>query len=186
MWCLLDCRRLTAPTDGKWRAMLTLSTAPQNTSLTWHYMFGVQKVWIDVVIFVVFAAIHTAANARSPGLSKESGARDQAFSFVKELASSSVTVVGILLPLSLAAVGTLATKHVHFRVLANIFIGDTWLALSLSLGLLVLWASGFRAPTQNVQNLAGIRFLNGWQLAAIMAGIVRLLIATFFLVQAPN
>jgi hypothetical protein len=157
------------------------------TSLTWHYMFSVQKVWIDVAIFVGFAAIHVAANAKSPGLPKTAEARDQAFSFVKELATSSVTVVGILLPLSLAAVGTLATKdRVQSRVLANIFIGDTWLALSLTLGLLVLWSSGFRALTQNVQNLAGVRFLNGWQLAAILAGVVRLLIATFFLVQTPR
>jgi hypothetical protein len=31
-----------------------------------------------------------------------------------------------------------------------------------------------------------IRLLNGWQLLAILAGVVRLLIATFFLVQTAQ
>jgi hypothetical protein len=157
------------------------------TSLTWHYVFCVQKVWIDLGFFALFAVIHMVPNWNSPGLSTEASDRASAFSFVKELAATSLTVVGILLPLSLAAVGTLATKHtVQSRVLANIFIGDAWLALSLTMGLHVLWVAGFRAHTENVQNRRDIRFFNGWQLAALLAGIARLLVATFFLVQTPR
>lgn len=154
-------------------------------SVSWHFVFGVQDVWIDLAIFACFSLVHVAANFKSPGLPNSSSDRAQAFGFVKDLAQGGVTVVGILLPLSIAALGTLTSKpSVPARVLANIFVGDAWLALSMTLGLLALWASGFRAPTQNVQNFAWIRFFNGWQLAALVAGIVRLMIAVFFLVQA--
>jgi len=154
------------------------------TTLAWDYVLGTQKVWIDVVVFVVFAAVHAAANWNSPNLSAEPQDRAAAFGFVKEMAGTSVTVVGILLPLSLAAIGTLAGKStVPSRVLANIFIADTWLALSLTFGLLALWTASYRALTENVQNRRGVRLLNGWALAAILVGVVRLLIATFFLVE---
>jgi hypothetical protein len=157
------------------------------TSLTWHYAFSVQKVWIDLLVFGILAVVHMVANWDSPNLPTDPPNLASAFSLVKELAATSLTVVGILLPLSLAAVGTLATKHtVQSRVLANIFIGDAWLVLSLTLGLHVLWTAGFRAHTENVQNRRDIRIFNGWQLGALLAGIVRLLIATFFLVQTPR
>jgi hypothetical protein len=156
-------------------------------SLTWHYAFSAEKVWIDILVFGVFALMHMVANWDSPNLPTDAPNLASAFGFVRELAATSVTVVGILLPLSLAAIGTLATKHtVQSRVLANIFIGDAWLALSLTLGLLVLWTAGFRAHTQNVQNRRDIRLFNGWQLVALLVGIVRLLTATFFLVQTPR
>jgi uncharacterized membrane protein len=155
-------------------------------ALTGHYVFSVEKVWLDLIWVGLLAIIHAAANWKSPNLGTTTAECDRAFGLVKELAASSLTVAGILLPLSLTAVATFASKHAEPRVLTNIFVGDAWLALSLAMGLLVLWAAGFRAFTTNVQNSRWIRLLNGWQLLAILAGVVRLLIATFFLVQTST
>jgi hypothetical protein len=156
-------------------------------TITAHYVFWAQKVWIDLIFFAVFGTIHAAANWRSPRLPTEASDREQAFSFVTTLSSSSLTAVGILLPLSLAAIATFAANsNAEPRVLANIFIADSWLALSLTLGLMVLWTAGFRAHTENVQNLRGIRLLNGWQLLTLLVGVARLLSATWFLVQTAH
>jgi hypothetical protein len=156
------------------------------TTLSLHYLLRSEWVVVDLAWVAVFAAIHAVANWTSPGLPNASADCERAFGLVSGLATSSLTVVGILLPLSLTAVATFATKHAQARVLASIFVGDTWLVLSLAMGLLVLWTAGFRGHTENVQNIRGVRVLNGWQLLTLLAGVVRLLIATFFLVHTAR
>lgn len=156
------------------------------TTLTWNYAFFTELVVIDVLAVGVLAAIHAAANWNLKPLSNTPTDRAQSFGLVQTLASSSVTVVGILLPLSLAAIATFAARHAGTRVLANVFIGDCWLALSLAMGLFALWLAGFRGHTENVQNIRAIRLLNGWQLLILFAGIFRLLVATYFLVQTAH
>jgi hypothetical protein len=167
--------------------MVALAHVPIGVTLSPQSVFGDEWVWIDLVVFAVFVVIHTAANWGSPGLSSDSDPRAQSFTFVQAIATGSATAVGILLPLSLAALGALSAKRTPApNVLINIFVGDAWLTLSLALGIYVLWVIGFRAHSENVQNRRDVRLASGYQIGALLLGVVRFLIAAFFLVQHPT
>ena len=157
-------------------------------ALSAHEVFCAEKVWIDVLVFAALVIVHVIANRTSPGLDDANESeKAQSFALVQTIAGVGVTAVGILLPLSLAAIGTFASKQsTPTSVLTNVFVGDVWLALSLTLGLVVLWTAGFQGIRRNVQNVALVRFLGGAQLFALVLGIVRLLIATFVLVQSQS
>jgi hypothetical protein len=102
-------------------------------ALSFHQVFAEERVWIDLGFFVAFVAIHTISNWTSPALPSDDAARMASFSFVREIAGAGLTAAGILLPLSLAAVGTFAAEsRPDEDVLTNVFIGDAWLTLSLS------------------------------------------------------
>ena len=156
-------------------------------ALSWSAVISGQHVWIDVLIFVVLGAVHTAANWTSPGLPNTETARAQAATNVNQIAIGGVTAVGILLPLSLVAITAFATKTAPSHgVLINTFVADCWFVLSLLLGLCVLWTGAFQAPSRNVQNLLFVRLCAGWQLFSLMIGVVRLLVAAYMLVQHPS
>jgi uncharacterized membrane protein len=154
--------------------------------LSLHYVFLTQLVWIDIVLVATFLVIHTVANWGSPNLGSDRDERQQSFGFVSGIASGGVTATGILLPLSLAALGIISnqTGSRSLSTLSNVFIANVWLTLSLLLGLFVLWMAGFRAPSQNVLNILPIRLAAGWQLGILFAGVARLLIAAFLLVES--
>lgn len=163
------------------------STAVATSALSWHSAFGEQYVWIDLAVFAVLAGIHTVANWLSPGLPNTPVDRTQAATNVNQIATGGVTAVGILLPLSLAAIVTFAAKKAPANgVLVNTFVAEAWFALSLILGLCVLWAGAFRAASQNVQNLRFVRIFAGYQLFCLMLGVIRFLIAAFILIQHPS
>lgn len=162
-------------------------SGPATPALSWSSVFSQQNVWIDLVIFALLGVLHTAANWKSPGLDNTDTARGQAATNVNQIAIGGVTAVGILLPLSLAAITAFASTTAPGKgVLINTFVADSWFALSLLLGLCVLWTGAFQAPTRNVQNLRFVRLCAGWQLFSLMLGVVRLLVAAYMLVQHPS
>src|SRR4051812_13311283 len=111
------------------------------SALSFYEVLVTQWVWIDVLLFLVFVYIHGRVNwTLTPSLPVDTDSRQESFTFTSTLATGSVTAVGILLPLSLAAVGTFITRgKPSDAVLVNVFIADLWLALALAFCLLVLW-----------------------------------------------
>lgn len=145
--------------------------------LSWSSAFCEHKLWIDLVVFGLLGFIHAMANFRSPNLGSEDTDRERSFSYAKELLTGGLATAGVLLPLSLTAFGTLQVKSAPNSALVNIFLADAWLSLSLIIGLGTLWTAGYRAHTENVQNLRDVRIGPGLQVLALGIGVVRLLIA---------
>jgi hypothetical protein len=157
--------------------------------LTFDSAFISHLVWIDCAFFIVFAIIHSLSWPSLPtnnAVHTDAEARSRAVSTVSSATTGGLTAVGILLPLSLVAIQVIDVNKPPKQagtVELNLFVADAWLALSLTMGLIVLWRIGAKGPTRNIlyDRWAGIPF--GLQLFSVLLGIIRILVAVFVLVN---
>src|SRR5690242_19993328 len=138
----------------------------------------------DVCVFALFTAIQwLSLSPLNASDSDADGVRATGASAMAGAAGAGITAVGILVPLTLFTVQRVVNGDQAFRkaVTEDLFVGECWFALSLAVGLLVLWFVAFKAPTRNVVRTGYISLTFSLQLCALLIGIVRVLVATFTL-----
>jgi hypothetical protein len=154
-------------------------------SITFSGIFWHRLVVIDVAILFVFTVLqYLSLRPLNKRDSDADSVRGAAASSMGVAAGAGISAVGILVPLTLLTVQRIVSGDapLRFRITEDLFVSECWFALSLALGLLVLWFVAFKAPTRNVTRTGYISLTFSIQLLALLIGIVRVLIATFNLI----
>lgn len=124
------------------------------------------KIWIDILLFVVFSVVHMLAWSTSTATSQTTSAT---VATVSGAVTGGIQAVGILVPATLVAV-TLA--HPKSSTLSQFLYADIWFTLSLFFGLSLLWSIGVNANV--LRRFVGYQY--GLQLFSLGVGSIRLLI----------
>ena len=131
-----------------------------------------QRAWIDLLVVSGVCALHAVSRTRWAGeFPQDQGARRDAADAITRTVGAAITVVGILVPATIL-VARLGTPPPG--TLAMLFVADLWPAISLILGLYVLWAVAARGGTGNALSHLDIAWAYGWQLITLAAGVGRL------------
>ena len=154
-------------------------------AITFSDIMWDRLVVIDVGILLAFAAVqYWSLRPLNKRDTDEDAVRSAAASSMGVAAGAGISAVGILVPLTLLTVQRIVSGDapLRFVITEDLFVSECWFALSLALGLLVLWFVAFKAPTRNVTRAGYISLTFSIQLFALLIGIVRVLIATFNLI----
>jgi hypothetical protein len=154
-------------------------------AITFSGIMSGRLVLIDLLVFGLFAVLQfLTLKPLSKRDNDSEMIRGAAASSMGVAAGAGISAVGILVPLTLFTVQRIVTGDNPLRVAItnDLFVSECWFALSLALGLFVLWFVAFKAPTRNVTRTGYISLTFSLQLCALFIGIVRVLIATFNLI----
>ena len=133
------------------------------------------QLLIDLGLLIVFCSIHVLAWT-SPSATAAESYKEQAQTGIRAAATGGITVAGILIPLSILTITIVAggKRTLPATVLADFFVANVWLLVSLLFGLYVLYVTGLQGYTTNILTKRDVGFAYGFQLLFLAVGVVRL------------
>src|SRR2546427_5422298 len=111
-------------------------------AITFSDIMWDRLVVIDVGILLAFAAVqYWSLRPLNKRDTDEDAVRSAAASSMGVAAGAGISAVGILVPLTLLTVQRIVSGDapLRFVITEDLFVSECWFALSLALGLLVLW-----------------------------------------------
>lgn len=150
--------------------------------ITWRTVLLDRWVWADLLAFAILSTVHLIAWREVREERGDPQDRERAAGALRATATAGISAVGILIPFSLVAV-RVGSPPVPASTLVDVFVAELWLAFSMAFGLFVIWLVAAKGTSRNVltMRLAGLPY--GWQLIALLVGVVRLLVGIGTLVE---
>lgn len=146
---------------------------------------GFLKQWLDVLLFVLFTAMHVIAlyEDRKKYVGEPNNAladRQFSASALNSACATGVTAVSILVPASLLILQIASGSQTIPRVaMEYVFRGSIWFLVSLALGLFVLFVIPMQSQAHNVARRMTTMVPFGPQLACLFIGTVWLVMGIY-------